>query len=102
MEGGRGVVPHGRREGRMREPGERSLLLRAMLVCRRGSREGRPSVRWIVFAILVVWERPSARARLFMVSRGWNRYCKILQLISWGRGIELPYETAAGAEFNST
>ena len=53
----------------MRERGESPLLLRAMLVWRRGSREGRPSVRWIVFAILVVRERPSARARLIVVSR---------------------------------
>ena len=66
MQGGRGVVPQGRREGRMRERGESSCLLRAMLVCRRGRREGRPSVRWMVFAMLVVRERPSARARLFV------------------------------------
>ena len=64
MEGGRGVVPQGRREGRIRERGEREGALRAMLVWRRGRRQGRPSVRWIVLEMLVVRERPSARARL--------------------------------------
>lgn len=85
--------PHDKRFGTTEVELRKLGVLRSMLCFRRGRSGGWPSVRWIVVDRTPVGLRPIASARLRLKCQ------HLVYLETFWESI--PYEAAAGSEFNS-